>query len=75
MKTIIFEDNKQDFLEWDIDENNTVVACRPFQGRMWCGCMVDSSSVHPGAHIRYIHPRVGAGQIKHKIKEVIETNI
>lgn len=38
--TIMFEDQGQDFLEWDIDESNTVVASRPFQAGVWCGSVV-----------------------------------
>ncbi len=35
--TIEFEDKGQDFLEWDIDENGKVIACRPFQEWVWVG--------------------------------------
>lgn len=35
MKRIIFEDHGQDFLEWVIDETNTVVECEPAQGFVW----------------------------------------
>ena len=38
--TITFEDHGQDFLEWDIDESDTVVGCRPFQSRAWVGSVV-----------------------------------
>lgn len=40
MKTITFEDQGQDFLEWDIDDKGVVVGCRPFQGSIWCGLRV-----------------------------------
>ncbi len=40
MKTLIFEDDGQDSLEWDIDESGKVVDCRPFQGFAWIGTKV-----------------------------------
>ena len=40
MKTIVFEDDGQDFLEWDLDPEGKVVECRPFQGDIWCGNVV-----------------------------------
>lgn len=40
MKTIYFEDRGQDFLEWDIDDKNTVIDSRPFQCEVWCGAVL-----------------------------------
>ncbi len=40
IKTILFEDHGQDFLEWDINELGEVVDSRPYQGWIWSGCMV-----------------------------------
>lgn len=72
MKTITFEDNGQDFLEWDVNEQGIVIDCRPFQKWMWCGCKVDIKSFNSGSHVNYLHPRVGAGQIKYRIEKIFE---
>lgn len=40
MKTIVFGDHGQDFLEWDLDDDGVVVGCRPFQGSIWGGRQV-----------------------------------
>lgn len=45
MKTLMFEDDGQDFMEWDIDGTGFVVACRPFQSFVWCGMRVVSAEV------------------------------
>jgi hypothetical protein len=37
VKTVHFEDHGQDFLEWDVDTQNKVVACRPYQSSVWVG--------------------------------------
>jgi hypothetical protein len=34
--TIHFVDQHQDFTSWDLDEKGVVIACRPFQGWVWC---------------------------------------
>lgn len=51
VKTIIFEDHQQDFLEWDIDVDGMVVTCRPFQGWVWEGRKVVNPDVQPGEHV------------------------
>jgi hypothetical protein len=40
MKTIVFEDCGQDFLEWDLDDEGTVIDCRPFQSWLWKGSRI-----------------------------------
>lgn len=47
IKTVTFEDQGQDFLEWDI-ERGKVVGCRPFQGWLWEGTKVHSRKLRPG---------------------------
>lgn len=37
MKTLIFADHGQDFLEWDIDDSGVITSCRPFQDWLWAG--------------------------------------
>lgn len=51
MKRIFFEDDGQDFLEWDINEEGEVVACRPFQGWVWIGVKVHNKDIKPGDHL------------------------
>ncbi len=51
--TIVFEDKGQDFLEWDLDENNEVVACRPAQGWVWIGSKVMNKVIKVGGKIRF----------------------
>lgn len=45
MKTIFFEDQGQDFLEWDINDDNEVIDSRPYQRRIWAGFKVDRIAV------------------------------
>jgi hypothetical protein len=40
MLTVHFVDEGQDFLEWDINGEGKVVACRPFQADIWVGTKV-----------------------------------
>lgn len=54
LKTIVFEDHSQDFLEWDIDEHGVVVGCRPFQASTWCGGRVLNTDVEVGETVRYV---------------------
>ena len=51
VKTIIFEDHGQDFLEWDIDAEGIVVETRPpleFQTRVWVNRKVVNPDVKRG---------------------------
>ena len=45
MKTIFFEDQGQDFLEWDLNDENEVIDSRPYQRRIWTGFKVDRIAV------------------------------
>ena len=40
IKTIHLQDHGQDFLEWDVDAEGNVVACRPCQAWVWVGYVV-----------------------------------
>lgn len=53
IRTITFEDRGQDFLEWDLDENNVVVVCRPFQGWVWIGNTVVNKVLKVGGKVRF----------------------
>lgn len=59
-RTITFEDQGQDFLEWDIDLSNTVIACRPAQAFLWVGCVVRNRVIKPGCYIRFKSDKIKA---------------
>lgn len=59
--TIHFADHGQDFLEWDLDANGIVVACRPFQEQAWKGYKVfEPEKLEPGHPVRCL-PTSGEG--------------
>lgn len=60
IRTITFEDHGQDFLEWDIDLSNTVVACRPAQGFVWLGSVITNRIIRPGGYIRFKTDKIKA---------------
>jgi phage gp16-like protein len=71
-RTIVFEDFGQDFFEWDVDENNSVVGCRPFQAWVWCGAQV-LGEIAPGAYLR-IRTKLGNEiPLRHKVVSVSPT--
>lgn len=63
--TLVFEDKGQDFLEWDLDKNNVVVGCRPFQYRMWRGVKVFAPKV--GRMPKIEHPSLEKETLAYKI--------
>lgn len=69
MKTIFFEDNGQDFLEWDIDENGLVIDSRPFQATVWCGLILDIGSLVIGGFPTFNRDGT-AKYIKHRIEKI-----
>lgn len=48
MITVFFVDDGQDFLEWDLNGEGEVVACRPFQSDIWVGTKVHNKDIKPG---------------------------
>lgn len=68
MKTLVFEDQGQDFLEWDIDDEDKVVACRPFQGFAWIGTMVLKPRC--GSRPRVWTPRGRRFRLRYRITQV-----
>jgi len=44
-RTIRFEDHGQDFLEWDLDDQDCVITARPFQHSIWAGHQVSNVEV------------------------------
>lgn len=73
---IEFEDDGQDFLKWELDSEDRVVDCTPFQGSIWCGKYVFCpKSLYPGMRVEYSDtPITKVNQplqsIKYKIKSI-----
>jgi len=65
---VYFEDHGQDFLEWDLDENGVVIACRPFQEGIWKGTKVLNSEIRPGEYLLIAWHRV----VKYPVERVID---
>jgi hypothetical protein len=71
MITIVFVDEGQDFLEWDIDEKGVVVACRPFQDWVWVGTKVLNKDIKPGDRLDIISKTDGSQhQLAHPVEKV-----
>lgn len=80
VKTIVFEDHGQDFLEWDIDAAGKVVAVRPpfeFQVLAWVDRRVVNPEVRPGElvevvvdELAYLEDIEQTMPIKFPVKEV-----
>jgi len=71
LKTIVFEDHGQDFLEWDIGIAGNVIDCRPFQAAIWVNKKVLNEDVNPGGFVRFISRHGEELTIKYPVKEVI----
>lgn len=55
---IEFEDHGQDFLEWDVLSDGTILDSRPFQASTWCCCRaLNAGSLFPGGPVRIRTPR------------------
>jgi hypothetical protein len=67
--TVEFEDHGQDFLEWDI-VNDEVVDCRPFQGWVWKGSKILNLSTGPGDNLMIIPPKGDRMLMKEPIAKV-----
>ncbi len=70
MITVFFVDDGQDFLEWDIDDEGTVVDCRPFQGDIWIGTTVHNKDIKPGDLLDIIMPDGTRHQLIHAVEKV-----
>lgn len=55
---IYFEDHGQDFLAWDVNfSTGKVVRCTPFQGSLWCQCIVTNiDQLYVGGIVEYEAP-------------------
>lgn len=72
VRKLHFEDNGQDFLWWDINEDNLVVAVGPFQYDIWSGLHVSSIACGTEPIIMVDeNPR----QLKHKIIKIEELEV
>lgn len=75
IRTIYFEDNGQDFLEWDINDDGVVVESRPFQSNIWKNTVV-LENLDEGKCPVIISPRCGRAQfiykgvIRHKVVRI-----
>ncbi len=67
--TVRFRDDKQDFLEWDIDDA-VVVDCRPFQADVWKGYQVINKTIAKGDILQCISPKGSCGHIMHAVERV-----
>jgi hypothetical protein len=71
MRTIYFVDDGQDFLQWDINEEGEVTACRPFQGWVWVGTKVLNKNIKPGDLLKIERKGIESTLI-HPVKKIKE---
>jgi len=71
MQTIYFVDEGQDFLQWDINEEGVVTACRPFQGWVWCGTKVLNKDIKRGDYLKIERNGIKSTLV-HPVKKVKE---
>ena len=71
MRTIVFEDDGQDFLEWDVDEKGVVVDCRPFQQNVWNGTkVVNAATCRAKSKLLFKNPSLaGVQELRHRVKK------
>lgn len=62
---VTFEDNRQDFSTWWIDERGEVLHSN-LQSRIWNGHMVDTYSLKEGKKLQFLRNE----ELIHKIKKV-----
>ena len=72
MITVVFKDDGQDFLEWDIDNKGEVVDCRPFQGEIWIGTVVHDKDIQPGHHLNITTTDGARRRLLHAVEKVQE---
>lgn len=70
MITVFFKDEGQDFLEWDINDEGKVVACRPFQGDIWIGTTVHNKDIKPGNLLDFTAADGFHAQLIHAVEKV-----
>lgn len=70
---IHFQDNGQDFLEWHINENGTVINAEPFQSEIWTGSFVlpkNIENLKEGATLIFTNKYGVESSMKHKISKI-----
>lgn len=78
MLTVYFEDHGQDFLEWDIEgpppgeKDAVVVGARPFQGWLWNGTKVHSTTIEPGLLLDITTPSGERTRLRYPIERIEE---
>ncbi len=72
IKTVTFEDNGQDFLEFDLDEDGIVIDCRPFQAFLWVNHKVINHDSLVANQNVILQTTNGDLTIKHKIESIRE---
>ena len=70
LKKVTFNDEGQDFLEWDIDKG-MVVACRPFQERVWKGTKVHTRKIRPGGYLDITLTDGRRTILKHPVESIV----
>lgn len=72
MRRIYFEDDGQDFLWWDLDDENNVVDCGPFQAWLWVGSWCVDSSITVGSNIQFLDKHKRQRTLVHRIEKIEE---
>lgn len=70
-QTIFLEDHGQDFTEWDI-ENGVVVGCRPFQGWLWNGTIVENTNIKPGDILLIVTREGSKLKLNYPVEKVVD---
>lgn len=70
--TVVFKDDGQDFLEWDLDIDGKVVDCRPFQGWVWNGTTVLNKDIKPGDLLDIISKEGDRHKLIHAVEQVLQ---
>lgn len=70
MPTIVFVDQGQDFLEWDLNSEGEVIACRPFQSWVWVGGKVENKDIKRGDLLTYTSKDGARHQLIHPVEKV-----
>ena len=71
IRTIVFEDRGQDFLEWDI-QGIYILACRPFQAWLWTQKLITNSDELEVGGCVELYSHEGSRKINYKIIEIKE---
>jgi hypothetical protein len=74
--TVEFEDHGQDFLRWDIEEaTGLVFDSQPFQGGVWCGCLVNMKALAVGERLFYVRDNGRVMSIKYPLVSIVSGQV